>query len=58
MTIIIALTAVSFVASALVVSACAMSSRISQQEGVQEFYAACEELAPTATKPVTPFSIN
>ena len=58
MTIIIAFTAASFVASALVISACAMSSRLSQQEGVEEFYAACEELAPTVTKPVTPFSIN
>lgn len=58
MTIIIAFTAVSFVASALVVSACAMSSRLSQREGLEEFYAACDEPAPTVTKPVTPFSVN
>ena len=56
MTIIIAITAASFVASALVVSACAMSSRLSQREGIEEFYAACSEPTPAAT--VTPFSVN
>ena len=58
MTIIIAFTAVSFVTSALVISACAMSSRLSQQEGVAELYAACEASAPPTTNPATPFSIN
>ena len=58
MTIIIAFTAASFVASALVVSACAMSSRLSRREGVEELYAACDEAAPVATKPITPFSVN
>ncbi len=58
MTIIIALTAASFVASALVISACAMSSRVSQREGIEEFYASCDELTPAATKPATPFSVN
>ncbi len=58
MTIVIAFTAASFVASALVVSACAMSSRLSQREGVEEFYATCEEPTPAAAKPVTPFSMN
>ena len=58
MTIIIAFTAASFVASALVISACAMSSRVSQCEGVEEFYAAIDESTPAATKPVAPFSVN
>lgn len=58
MTIIIAFTTASFVASALVVSACALSSRLSQREGIEEFYTACDELTPVATKPVTPFSVN
>ncbi len=58
MTIIIAFTAASFVASALVVSACAMSSRVSQREGVEEFYAACSEPVPATTKSVAPFSVN
>ncbi len=58
MTIIIAFTAASFVASALVVSACAMSSRVSQREGVEEFYAARDESTPAVTKPVAPFSVN
>lgn len=57
MTIIIAFTTASFVASALVISACAMSSRLSQREGVEESYAACDESAPAA-KPVTPFSVH
>ena len=58
MTIIIAFTAASFLASALVVSACAMSSRISQREGVEEAYAAFSESASVATKPAAPFSMN
>ena len=59
MTIIIAFTAASFVASALVVSACAMSSRVSQREGLEEcFVVACVETAPAPVKQATPFSIN
>lgn len=58
MTIIIAFTAASFVASTLVVAACAMSSRLSQREGVEEFYAACAEPAPTVAEPAAPFSMN
>lgn len=58
MTIVIAFAAASFVASALVVSACAMSSRLSQREGVEEFYASYDGPTPVTTKPVTPFSVN
>ncbi len=58
MTIIIAFTAASFIASTLVVAACAMSSRLSQCEGVEEFYAASAEPEPTVAKPAAPFSVN
>jgi hypothetical protein len=58
MTIIIAFTAASFVASTLVVAACAMSSRLSQREGVEEFYAACAEPEAAVAKPAAPFSMN
>jgi hypothetical protein len=58
MTIIIAITAASFITSALVISACAMSSRLSQQEGVEENYAAYEDPASVSAKPATPFSMN
>ena len=58
MTVILAFTAASFIASALVVSACAVSSRISQQEGVYETFDLCEEPASPAAKTVTPFSAN
>jgi ABC-type oligopeptide transport system substrate-binding subunit len=58
MTIIIAFTAASFLASALVLSACAMSSRLSQREGVEENYVAFAEPASVAAKPATPFSVN
>ena len=59
MTIIIAFTAASFVASALVVSACAMSSLVSQREGLEEcFAAACAESTPVPPKQATPFSVN
>lgn len=60
MTIIITFTALSFVASAFVVSACALSSRLSQREGVEECYAEYNESESTHTtaKSVTPFSVN
>ncbi|MCA9945261.1 MAG: hypothetical protein KC449_17375 [Anaerolineales bacterium] len=58
MTIIIALTAASFITSALVVSACAMSSRISQREGVEESYAEYGEPTTVTAKPAAPFSVN
>lgn len=58
MTIIITFTALSFVASAFVVSACALSSRLSQREGVEECYAEYEETTATTTNSVTPFSVN
>lgn len=58
MTIIIAFTAASFVASALVVSACALSSRISQREGVEECYAEQAKSVPAVAKAATPFSMN
>ena len=58
MTIIIAFTAASFIASALVVSACALSSRISQREGLEECYAEQAESAPAVGKPAAPFSVN
>lgn len=58
MIIIIAFTAASFITSALVLSACALSSRISQKEGVIEYFVECEELAPKSAKTVTPFSVN
>ncbi len=58
MTIIIAFTAASFVASALVVSACALSSRLSREEGLDENYAECNEAAPAVANSVTPFSVN
>ncbi len=58
MTIIIAFTAASFVASALVVSACALSSRISQREGLGECYAELVEPTSAVGKPAAPFSVN
>jgi len=58
MTIIIAFTAASFVASALVVSACALSSRLSEREGLEECYAEKAETGTVATKAATPFSLN
>ena len=59
MTIIIAFAATSFIASALVVSACALSSRLSQQEGWSEQYVEAPETTSTpVTKPATPFSMN
>ena len=57
MTIIIAFTTASFVASALVVSACALSSRLSQREGLEESYTELAKSTSTA-KAVTPFSLN
>ena len=57
MTIIIAFTTASFVASALVVSACALSSRLSQREGLEESYSELAKSTSTA-KAVTPFSLN
>lgn len=58
MTIFIAFTAASFVASALVVSACALSSRLSQREGLEECYAEQIESAPVTAKTTAPFSMN
>lgn len=58
MTIILVLIAASFITSTLVVSACAMSSRISQREGICETFDSCEEPAPHAAKTITPFSAN
>ncbi len=58
MTIIMTFTALSFVASALVVSACALSSRLSHREGFEECYAEQLEPAQVSAKSVTPFSVN
>lgn len=58
MTIFLAFTAASFVASALVVSACALSSRLSQREGIEECYSECIEPAVAKVKPAAPFSVN
>ncbi len=58
MTIIITFTALSFAASAFVVSACALSSRLSQREGFEECYAEQVEPTQASAKSVTPFSVN
>lgn len=58
MTIIITFTALSFVASALVVSACALSSRLSQREGLDECYSECVESVQAPAKSIAPFSAN
>jgi len=58
MTIILTFTAASFVASVLVVSTCALSSRLSRQEGVKEFYADLSQSDVSSAKPATPFSLN
>ena len=58
MTFILTFTAASFVASVLVVSACALSSRLSQQEGIEECYADIVESSVTTAKPAAPFSLN
>ncbi|MCC6605276.1 MAG: hypothetical protein IT327_18860 [Anaerolineae bacterium] len=58
MTIIIAFTTASFVASALVVSALALSSRLSEREGFEECYAEESETSVVASKATAPFSLN
>jgi hypothetical protein len=55
MTIIIAFSAASFIASALIISACALSSRLSQQGGVEESY---PDVTVSKTAPATPVSQN
>ncbi|MEZ4594641.1 MAG: hypothetical protein R3D55_26375 [Chloroflexota bacterium] len=57
MTFIIALAALSFTASTVVVAACALSSRLSQREGLAECYAEQCESTPPA-KAVAPVSTN
>ncbi|WP_420627670.1 hypothetical protein [Candidatus Leptofilum sp.] len=58
MTIIMTFTTLSFVASAFIVSACALSSRMSQREGLKECYAEYAESTQVPAKSVTPFSVN
>jgi hypothetical protein len=58
MTIILTFTVVSFAASVLVISTCALSSRLSQQEGVKEIYADLAQSDVSNAKPATPFSLN
>ncbi|MCB8976123.1 MAG: hypothetical protein H6657_01705 [Ardenticatenaceae bacterium] len=57
MAIIITLTALSFTASSFVIAACALSSRLSQREGLDECY--IEQDEPTLpVKSVAPISLN
>ncbi|MFZ1397584.1 MAG: hypothetical protein WAS33_11825 [Candidatus Promineifilaceae bacterium] len=57
MTIIITLAALSFTASTFVVAACALSSRLSQRDGLDEYYAEQCESASSA-KSVAPVSTD
>ena len=58
MTLIIAFIITSFAASTFVISACALSSRLSQCEGVMEQFAGQVESVVPAAKTVAPFSLN
>lgn len=58
MTFIITFTALSFTASALVISACALSSRLTHREGVDECYSEYSEPVTVTTNSVTHFSAN
>lgn len=58
MTIIITLTALSFTASTFVIAACALSSRLSQRECLEERYADQPEAMSPSTKSVAPISSN
>ena len=58
MTIILTFTAASFISSILVIAACALSSQVSQEIGVQEVYADIAESNSVIVKSATPFSLN
>lgn len=58
MTFIIAFIITSFAASTFVVSACALSSRLSQREGLVEQFTEQVEAVVPAAKTVAPFSLN